>query len=192
MKKFLQLCGLALGLGLLGVLLSPVLASSPASASQPQAAVAAPATPAPASVVVTNTNANPVLVESVDNPARQTFAVNLCVSGGGYPCSGAISSFTAPPGQHTVIEQVSGLCYSAPGETFLVALQATVDSVQFSKTYLPMTGAPSSPAGNVLIPVSQTRLYPDPGTVVELLYPVAGGVGNWNCYVSLVGYTQKL
>jgi hypothetical protein len=191
MKRFLQFCGITLGLGLLSVVLSALLPSTPVNAKA-QDALSAAATAVPQPVIVMNTNPNPVFVQDVDNPARQPFAVSLCASGGNYTCGqGETATFTTATGEHTVIEQVSGICYTDGNQTFLPALDATIAGVPYTMTYLPLSTSPPIPPQNVNIPVSQTRLYPDAGTVVQLLYPVAGGNGNFNCYVSLVGYTQR-
>jgi len=190
MKRFLHFCGLTLGLGLLSVALSALLPSTPVNAKA-QVALSAAATAIPEPVIVTNTNTNPVLVQDVGNLTRQTFAVNLCASGGNYTCGqGETASFTTATGEHTVIEQVSGICYTDGNQAFLPALDATIAGIPYTRTYLPLSASPPIPPQSVSIPVSQTRLHPDAGTIVTLLYPVAEGNGNFNCYVSLVGYTQ--
>ena len=193
-EKILQLCGIALGLGLLVAIVSSLPGGTTASASKFQAKVVpAPAVPS-IPVTVTNPNANPVFVEDVDNPARQPFAINMCnATNSGTACGNVPHFFTAPLGRRIVIEQISGFCSSVDSTASgVVRLDATVAGMPGVLTVLPQGPFNPSLGFGFIIPATLTRIYPDPGTDFSFGLSPAGQSGSGIvCNASLIGYTTR-
>ena len=176
MKKVLGICGIALGLVLIVILI--------------QVTRAAPVAAAPVPV---GTDANPVFVEDVDNPARAPFAVRLCISSLTVTCSFP-NNFVTRADQRTVIEQVSGQCQGDSTSNGIVVLTSQVAGTTGVETVLPQTTNPTT-GFPFIIPATPTRIYPDPGTTVGFLETAGGSAGGGtglHCDAWVVGYTVRL
>jgi hypothetical protein len=129
-------------------------------------------------VTVANTSANPVPVQSVDNPARQAFQTLFGLFAGGGQMQGEFfvpnTTTTGAPVKELVIEEVSGFCTSGgPGEVVL----STNGGIPF--TFLGVAdGAGFS------LSAQSVRFYADAGTPVSV---GTGGVRT-GCQISISGY----
>jgi hypothetical protein len=177
-KKVFGICGIALGL-LLVVILIHVTKAAP---------VAAANTPA-------GTNSNPIFVEDVDNPARAPFAVTLCnVTLNPANCGSTPHFVPAALNQRTVIEQISGECSSDSLSNGVPHLEVSVAGATGFVTVLPQAPNIVLGSGGFLIPATRTRVYPDPGTdIIFSISPASGSAGTTGitCNVSLFGYTVR-
>jgi len=194
MKRTLQICGIALSLILVAAVLGSLSTDSAAHAAKPAPPVVAqlPAVPPLPLTISTNSNANPLFVEDVDNPARQPFAINMCNVTNSLSCGNVPHEFTAPTNRRLVIEQISGECPSVdPAAVGVAELTAIVGGTGVV-TVLPQ--APNAALGvGFIIPATQTRIYPDPGTFVDFGFNPAAGAGGSGivCNVSLIGHTVR-
>jgi hypothetical protein len=141
------------------------------------------------------TNANPVFVQDVDNPARQPFAARVCTFVGTLRCNTfEPQTFTVPSRVRTVIEQISGTCAS-DGQTSVNLVLSTVVGTVHVDTTLPLAfNAGGGPIQFIVVPPTLTRIYPDPGTSVTFQFngTVTSGPGDFVCRGSVIGHHERL
>ncbi len=168
MKQIARLISIVLGFGLLAAVLSTI------NSSPVQADKISP-------VQVVNT---PLPVQDAEHPARQRFAVRVCVPFGDdatQKCQalGESASFQAPAGKVLVLEQVSGSCGMSTGITLLdVLLSAQTNGSNLDHTFpmkYPVPPGGSNPIGVVF---ENTRIYADAGSMVSLQNGSAIGPGS--------------
>jgi len=152
-------------------------------------------TPVVAQPFPTGTNANPVFVQDVDNPARHPFAVRVCTAVGTLRCNTfEPQEFTLPAGVRTVIEQISATC-AADGQTSVNLLLSAIVGTVHVDTTLPLAfNAGGGPVQFIVVPPTLTRIYPDPGTRVFFQFnsTVTSGPGDFLCRGSVIGYQERL
>ena len=141
------------------------------------------------------TNANPVFVQDVDNPARQPFAVRVCTAVGTVRCNTfEPQSFTVPARVRTVIEQISASCGSDQQTSVNLLLSAVVGTVHVDTTLPLAFNAGGGPLQFIVVPPTLTRIYPDPGSQIIFQFnsTVTSGPGDFLCRGSVIGYQERL
>jgi len=129
------------------------------------------------------------LVKDVDNPARQSFAVNSSATN--FPSntsSVTVQLLTVPAGKRAVIEHVSCIDFLATGNNFVrtqlqYTLGGTTQAVQFVHEFVGGSFASGVDVWSFSQPV---RAYADPGTTISMtaLRRSVSGTGGIECELS--------
>lgn len=148
------------------------------------------------SVTVTNTSANPVGVQSADEPGRGAQPFQIQVFGVPFDCSGSppATALTVPAGSELVIEFVSAAGQGTPGVLVTTSIVTTVNGTTVSHQLATVVSAMANvPSGTAPFDLAQPlRLYADPGTTVKLAGCFQGSIAGTVATVSISGYLLRL
>jgi hypothetical protein len=130
-------------------------------------------------VTVENPTTSPVPTTDVDNPALQPFQTNLLPHSS--TTNQATDTFTVPPGKRLVIEYYSSQAQDLSGGAAGLTLSTTVGGNLVS--YIIYIDA------NTTNQVNQTtRIYADPGSIVQAFAFNGGGAHSCAGFLSISGY----
>ena len=139
----------------------------------------------------------PVPVRDVDNPANEPFESFVCVSSGKTfaVCPAGGDTFTIPlttnsgkTAKRYVIEYVSGICLTAPGEGITQVFLA-IPSGGFPHFFVPVNVTFNSSLENDYTFAQQTRLYVTPGQTVQIGTGRIGALlADYACTLQFNGY----
>jgi hypothetical protein len=149
-------------------------------------------------VQVTNTSANPVPTQAVDNRARQPVGLDVQDSiADGQP--GAFATFgdangpyTVPAGKRLVVESISAQFNLPTGQkpTDLLFL-TTINGRQSGFTALPVFSSSANGTDFFQVATNFTA-YVDPGTQLQVLCDRSSTTGAAACFVLVMGHLENI